>query len=225
MNRLRSPAALVVDRWPCPAGWLAAAGRAGAGVCAERSAGVDRRAASPVIGVVALVAMDLIVAATVGWAGLGFSEQIREPAPNVAESKGELKTQDGYDGGVVRITHVAGDSVSVRNIEIVVDVDAGDETGKARIVNFPSDYGSSDGQPFTDENLEGDDFIGQGGSADWDARVLHTDHKNTLEAGSWFEFRIKGATGIQLSSGDEVTVRVVHTPSQSIIIEQELTAS
>ena len=207
---------------------MAAAGRAGAGVCAERSAGVDRRAASPVIGVVALVAMVLIVAATVGWAGLGFSEQIREPAPNVAESKGELKTQDSFDGGIVRITHVAGDSVEVRHLEIDITVDAKDGSGQARLVNLPADRNTPTFQPFDDENIAGDGFVSKGaGSQQWSAGALHEDTSNTLTAGSWFEFRIKGSdsTAIELSSGDTVTVRVVHTPSQSVIIEQELTAS
>ncbi len=184
-----------------------------------------RRAVSPVVAVVLTVAIVVVIAGSIGAVGFGLTDELSEPAPNVAESNGELRTQDGYDGGIVRITHVAGDPVSVSNIEIIVTVDASDGTGKARIVNLPSDYGSSDGIPFTDENIEGDDILSKGsGSEDWDARVLHTDYKNTLEAGSWFEFRLK-KTGIELTPGDTVTVRVVHTPSQSVIIEQELTAS
>lgn len=205
---------------------MAAAGRAGAGVCAERSAGVDRRAASPVIGVVALVAMVLIVAATVGWAGLGFSEQIREPAPNVAESSGKLIADTDVNGQIVKMTHISGDSIDVKNIEIAVTAKTDDSRKKARIINLPLDYGTPTGNPIQPKNLKYDEgsMIAKAGGS-YDHGVLHEDNKNVFDAGSAFAFRIKsGSSGIVLNSGDTVTVRVIHLPSKSVIIKKELTA-
>ena len=187
----------------------------------------ERRAVSPVVAVVLMVAIVVVIAASVGWVGLGFSEQLREPAPNVAESNGELRTQEGYDGGVVRITHVAGDSVQVSNIEIAVTVDGTEETQRARIQNLPATAVNFGFEGFSNANLEqGDEsFISKGTySSTWDIGALHETNSNTLSAGSSFEFRINGYTGIELSSGDRVTVRIIHTPSDSIIIRQDLTA-
>jgi len=219
VKRTRSAAALVVDRWLCPAGRLAAAGDAAR---AGRSAGSDR-AASPVVGVVVLVAMVLIVAATVGWAGLGFSEQLREPAPNVAESTGNLETQVGANDGIVRITHVAGESVNVENIEIVVD--ATSACGKReRLINLP-EKGTYSGR-FDDSNVESEwinnSMIDGGFNAN--LGVLDSRTSNTFDAGSSFEFRITGGK-CQLEPGDTITVRVIHTLSESVVIEKELTAS
>jgi len=214
---------LVVDRWLRLAGRLAAVGDA---VRAGRSAGRDRRAASPVIGVVVLVAMVLLVAATVGWAGLGFSEQLREPAPNIAESNGKLIADSGYSGQIIEIRHVAGDSVNVKNMEVAVTAETGDERKTARIVGLPLDYGSPTGNPIQPRNLKyGDESIIARSGGGYDHGVLHEDNRNVFDAGSAFAFRIKSTgSGITLNSGDTVTVRVIHTPSNSVIIKEELTA-
>ena len=215
MKRTRSAAALVVDRWLRPAGRLAAvddAARAG------RSAGRDRRAASPVVGVVLVVALVVIVAAGVGWAGLGFSEQLREPAPNVAESNGEFVADPGITGQIVRLTHVAGDSMAISNIEILVDAECADGDAQGRIVSLPPD-----GNSLNAENIEGTDFFDES-SFRSDRTVLRSDTTNTLSAGEFIQFRmISGAC--EVPAGNKVSVRVIHTPSESVVIEEILTAS
>jgi FlaG/FlaF family flagellin (archaellin) len=172
-----------------------------------------------------MVAIVVILAATISVFVLGFGEDIQEPAPTVAQSSGELTTQEGYDGGIVRITHLAGDSVDVENIEITVDA-TGSCGETARIVNLPSEAVNFGFEGFSDENLQnGDDsFISKGTfSSTWDAGVLHKTNDNTFSAGSSFEFRIAGGECV-LDQGDEVTVRVIHIPSNAIIIKKDLTA-
>ncbi len=186
-----------------------------------------RRAVSPVVAVVLTVAIVVVIGASVGAVGFGLADDLSEPAPSVAESNGELRTQEGYDGGIVRITHVAGDSVQVSNIEIAVTVDGTEETRRARIQNLPATAVNFGFEGFENANLEkGDEsFISKGTySSTWDIGALHEMNSNTLSAGSSFEFRINGATGIELSSGDRVTVRIIHTPSDAIIIRQDLMA-
>lgn len=182
------------------------------------------RAVSPVISTILMVAIVVILAATISVFVLGLGEDIQDPAPNVAQSSGELITQDGFDGGIVRITHIAGDSVNVENIEITVDAtDSCSE--RARIVNLPSTAVNFGFDGFSDENLQnGDDsFISKGNSfSTWDAGVLHETNENTFSAGSYFEFRITGGE-CELNKGDTVTVRIVHTPSNAVIIKKDLT--
>lgn len=183
------------------------------------------RAVLPVISTILLVAIVVILTVTISVFVLGLGEDIRDPAPNVAQSSGELITQDGFDGGIVRITHVAGDPVEVENMEIAVDAtDACD--GTARIVNLPSEYENFGFDGFAKENLQNKDesIISQGNFfSTWDIGVLHETNDNTFSAGSSFELRIKKGD-CPLKENDVVTVRVIHEPSNSVIIEKDLTA-
>jgi FlaG/FlaF family flagellin (archaellin) len=177
-----------------------------------------------------MVAIVVILAATISVFALGFTDEANQPGPIVGQSSGELVTQDGLDGGIVRITHIAGDPISVENIEIAVD--ARDACGKtARIVNLPSDSSNFGFNGFGDENLQngGGSIISEGTfSSEWDIGVLHEANDNTFTAGTSFEFRLTGGTDpddCTINSGDEVVVRVVHTPTNSVVIKETLTAT
>lgn len=192
----------------------------------EPSLSGDRAVAS-VVSTVLLVAVVVILAATVAVFVLDVGEEVRDPGPNVADSSGEFVRQDGFDGGIIRITHLAGESVPVSELEIAVD--ATDACGeRARIVNLPSEAVNFGFPGFSNENLvRGDQSIVSKGTFDseWNSGVLHEQNSNTFAAGSSFEFRIKGGTDdCQLSSGDEVVVRVIHVPTSSIMVTEELTA-
>lgn len=175
-----------------------------------------------------MIAIVVLLAATTSVFALGFTDDVDQSGPVIGQSSGELVVQDGFDGGIVRITHVAGDSIEVENIEIAVDSrDACGET--ARIINLPSDASRFGFDGFADENLQnGDDsFISKGTfSSEWDIGVLHETNDNTFNAGTSFEFRIKGGSDdCQLEPRDEVTVKIVHTPTNSVTIEKTLTAA
>ncbi len=178
------------------------------------------RAVSSVISNVLLVAVVVILATTISVFALGFAGETTEAGPVVSESSGEfVGDRSGSDDQIVRITHVAGDSVPVSELEIAVR--ACGETG--RIVNLPATQRTPTSIPFADSNLRGD-LISQGQPVQaWDAGVLHEDTGDTFTAGSSFEFRIKNGA-CSLDPGDDVTVRVIHTPSNSVLIKQELTA-
>jgi FlaG/FlaF family flagellin (archaellin) len=61
-------------------------------------------------------------------------------------------------------------------------------------------------------------------SSEWDIGVLHEANDNTFTAGTSFEFRLTGGD-CAINSGDEVVVRVVHTPTNSVVIKETLTAT
>ncbi|SEN47660.1 flagellin (archaellin), FlaG/FlaF family [Halorientalis persicus] len=175
------------------------------------------RAVTPVVSNVLLVATVVVLAATISVLALGFTEETTETGPVVGESSGNLVTQEGYDGGIVRLNHIAGDTLTVSNLEIVVDAqDACDKTG--RLVNLPA----SGGDPVpTSKFVRGDDVFDNSynsvGGPIGEAR-------GEWEAGETATFRL-AKSECQLDNGDEIIVRVVHTPTNSVVIKETLTAT
>ena len=175
------------------------------------------RASTPVIANILLVAIVVILAATISVLALGFTDEANQPGPIVGQSSGELVTQDGNEGGKVSITHIAGDTLSASNLEIAVN--AQEACGKSgRLVNLPA----SGGDPVpTSEYVRGDDIfdnsynsvsgpIGEAGGQ-W-------------QAGETATFRL-ASSECELDSGESITLRVVHTPTNSVVIKQTLTVT
>jgi flagellin-like protein len=174
------------------------------------------RGQSEVLGEVLLVGVAIVVAAVLSLGALGFGEEVDDPAPTIAESSGELRAfQDGSDEQRVRIYHEAGDPVRSENVEIAVD--ASDACGKrGRIVDLPTKI-------LTAENLRGDAVMFDQSGAGFEG-ALETER---FTAGDRIDFRLKKAEGdgCVLDPGDRITVRVVHTPSGAVLIEERLTAN
>jgi flagellin-like protein len=171
------------------------------------------RGQSEVLGEVLLVGVAVVVAAVLSLGALGFGEEVDEPAPTVAESSGELVADDGGFGNQrVRLYHQAGDPVRVTNVEIAVD--ASDACGKrGRIVDLPTNTIDAD------ENVRGADiFDGRSGQA---KGALQAD---VYRAGDVFDFRLTSGA-CELDPGDRITVRIVHTPSGAVLVEERLTAN
>ena len=180
-----------------------------------------------------MVAIVVILAATVSVFSLGFADDITRPGPLVGQSSGELLAfQDGSDEQIVRITHIAGDSITVSNIEISVRAECKDGMKQGRIVNLPAEDGND-----IDENddglsqIEGDnifsgrslktidnnvDGVSNGGA------LLHGDGQ--YAAGESIIFRISKGD-CEIATGGQVTVRIVHTPTNSVVIKETLTAT
>ncbi|CAI50770.1 pilin PilA [Natronomonas pharaonis DSM 2160] len=83
----------------------------------------DRRAVSPVIGVILMVAITVILAAVIGTFVLGLGDQVQETAPNAQISGEQITLDEGDldDEEAVRITHESGDAINPNEIEITVD--------------------------------------------------------------------------------------------------------
>jgi flagellin-like protein len=186
----------------------------------------ESRGASSVIGVILMVALVVILAAVISTFSFGFVDSLREPAPNIAKSSGAFVPQDGNDGGIVLLTHEAGDSVRIEHLEIAVQAECNGGAKQGRIVNLPAGAGNairaSDGQ------IEGDNIFDERSLNTIDNVVPQVNNggallKTQYTAGSTILFRIP-KNKCELTSGSEVTVRIIHTPSQSVIIEKRLTA-
>jgi len=186
------------------------------------------RAVTPVISTILVVAIVVILAATVSVAFLGITENITEPAPIVADTTGKFEAGAGGDDQIVRITHVAGDSIKVENIEIIVRA-SGPDTDlptEARLVNLPGDGYFS--RSLADQNIQGNkDLISQ--SFETDDQIIVVEDSNIWKAGDTIQFRIKKTGGADFSESpsgpraDKLEVVIVHTGSNSIISEHTFT--
>lgn len=182
----------------------------------------SKRAVAPVISTILLVAITVIFAAVIGTFVLDIGEDVSDPGPNIAETAGSLELQEDDDGGIVRIIHVAGDAVAVEDMEVVVD--ATDACGeRARILNLPAEASFFGTNTFDSENFAAgeESVIDEGTAFTWDIGVLHVENKNTFEAGASFEFRITSG-GCELAVGDEIQVDLIHAPTNTIMVTQEL---
>lgn len=179
--------------------------------------GADR-GVSAVVGIALLVALTVALAVTVAVFATGFADETPDSRPSVGQTSGALYANDGGDDtGIVEIKHVAGDAIAVAEVEIAVD--ASDACGRSgRLVDLPLSGDSVD-----PSNVEGDDVF--------DEREPHMGgpetsalHESRLVSGERFRFRIPDSK-CAVRAGDEVDVRVVHLPSNSVIVRKTLTAT
>jgi len=192
----------------------------------------SRRAASPVVGIILMVAVVFVIAASIWAAGAGLTEDLREPAPNVAETTGEFEAGSDDDEQNVQITHVAGDDIDINDIEIILEVQGPDDDfpEELRLVDLPGEHNG--GADLADDNIEGnDDIIAQDdgvfGESGFNQIIVDRD-SNTWEAGDTIQFRIRvgGADFRDPVVGsnpeaDELEVTIIHTPSNAILFENE----
>jgi len=179
----------------------------------------EDRAVSPVISVILMVAITVILTATISVFVLGFSEDSNDTAPVVGQTSGEFEPGSNSDQQIVRITHVAGDSVDVENIEIIVRASGPGVGTEARLVNLPGD-GFFTGS-LADSNINGnDDLIDQRSQS---AQIIVVDDSNTWAAGKTIEFRISVTTADfrdspRYDDADELEVTIVYTGTESSAI-------
>ena len=186
------------------------------------------RAVSPIISVILMVAITIILAATISTLVLGFTDDLNEPAPNVAETTGEFTVAEGVAGDeqTVQITHVAGDSVDVEEIEIVVRASGSSLNTEARLFNLPSDGIFT--RSIDSSNIQGNkNLIDKGPEK---ARLIVVEDSNEWSAGETIEFRVAvGEADFREPpvgsnpNADKLEVTIVHTPSNAIIFEKTFT--
>ena len=178
------------------------------------------RAVAPVVSTILMVAVVVILAAVLSVFALGFTEDTGGEAPIVGQSSGAFEAfEDGSDEQIVTIRHVAGDTIPVEEMEVAVSATCKGGTKRGRLVELPVDgyYGNAIGE----QNVEGSDiFDGSYGQFYGDVGALDDD---TFTAGETIQFRI-GKGDCEVPDSGTVTVRVIHVPTNAVVITQELTA-
>ena len=185
----------------------------------------DGRALTPVVGVVLLLGLTLVLAATLSATALGYADELTGAAPTVSQSSG---TYERYAGGggryteqVVRITHEGGDTLTVADIELVVD--ASGACGKTgRLVNLPAE--GDDPRP-TSRYVRGDDiFDNAANSVEGPIGTGDVDDDGEWSAGETAQFRLS-TSECRVDSGEWVTVRIVHEPTGAVVVSQRVGGS
>lgn len=179
---------------------------------------MDERAAAPVIGVILLVALTILIAAILVSS---LHPVLQQKPPFTAAVEGRLtighETGMGSASQFVELYHRAGDPIPVNDIALIVMVHRdGNMLRSERISGFPItrfSLATTDGDDLTDKSSLGEARLG----------ALHPNRGGIWNAGSTIGFRIKtGGGGITLLPGDTVQVRIVHIPSQLIVVDQSM---
>ncbi|MBX0294808.1 type IV pilin N-terminal domain-containing protein [Haloarcula nitratireducens] len=185
----------------------------------------DQRAVSSIVAVVLLLGLTVAIAGSVSALALGYADEMTAPTPTVAHSSGEYETYSTgggrYTEQVVRVTHLGGETLRVRDLEIVLD--ASDACGKTgRLVNLPAD--GDDLRP-TDEFVRGTDIFDNSYDAvEGPIGTGDVDDDGEWTAGETAQFRV--STGeCSLDGGDSLVVRVVHAPTNGVVIEERIRVS
>jgi len=190
----------------------------------------SHRAVSPVVATLFMIAIVFVVAGSLWAVWSGITQDISEPAPNVAETTGDFQLEateeTGFqDNQIVRITHTAGDEVPVEEIEIIVRASGPDVDDETRLVDLPAE-----GQNIDQENKEGDELVSTsagenqfGNDIPEHDQIIIDDDSNTWGAGDEISFRIKTTEADfredSYPNADELDIIVVHSPSEAILFE------
>jgi len=186
------------------------------------------RAVTPVIAIILMVAVLIVLAAAISVSFFGVTEDINEPAPNVADTTGEFEPGSDIEEQIVRITHASGENVNVDEIQIIVRASGPEVNAEARLIDLPGETSLVFGDlSIDDRHLQGDDaIISQ--TAPW--QVLTEDDSNVWGAGDTIQFRIavggadfRDEENRNGPEADELDVLIVHTPSDAILSEHTFT--
>ena len=174
------------------------------------------RGVSSVAGVVALVALVVVLSTGVLAAGMAMGA-LGDPAPTATIEAAETRAACVGCGPAdqrIRLHHRGGDTLAMEELELVVDAPGHDRT---RLVDLPLDSNC-----LRDSYVAGPDLLdGRCGRVSGSLTAVGTDSDGGWSAGETIEFRLR-KSAVRLTPGESVTVRVVHTPSGSLLTERSV---
>ncbi|WP_233563248.1 type IV pilin [Haloarcula sp. Atlit-7R] len=171
-----------------------------------------RRGVSPVVGVVLMLVISVLLAATVSSVVFSASSDLNQQTPTVARSTGEFVIGPSGRCGenTVTIRHDGGDPVPADELEVAVGL----PDNGARIVALPVSGTALSARNTADpDNVVYDYCVGgviANGGQRW-------------SAGRIIAFQLNAGGGT-VEPGDSIEVRVVHAPTNGVLVEAELTA-
>ena len=179
---------------------------------AGRNLYCDRRGVSPVIGVVLMLSITVLLAATVGGLVFTASSDLNQRTPTVARSTGNFVTgpSSGCGANTVAVRHAGGDPVPADELTIAVALPNSD----ARIVDLPVS-----GTALSASNTDDPDNV----VYDYCVGGVIANGGQRWSAGRAITFQLNAGGGT-VEPGDTIEIRVVHTPSNGILAAVELTA-
>ncbi|WP_253741595.1 type IV pilin [Halorientalis sp. IM1011] len=130
---------------------------------------------SPVIGVVLMVAITVLLAATAATFFLGIGQDNSNSTPQVATSfdYDQDTNAAGHRADRLKVSHDSGDTITAKNLDIVVSDAAKYDTGKATWTDLNNRFQWNDF-----DGVDSDDQISGGDSVTLNATDKPLDHSN-----------------------------------------------
>ncbi|WP_435364014.1 type IV pilin N-terminal domain-containing protein [Haloarchaeobius sp. DYHT-AS-18] len=169
----------------------------------------SRRGVSSVVSTVLIVGLVMIMAVTVSVYALNFTEEKREPSPQMHANLEMVSAGDGE----VMVTANGGEKLEMKNLEVVIRNQNNDS--QVRIVDL-----QASGSSFASSNLEGTESMVNETSptGEFIAGPSTTD-------GIWAAGEHIAVDLPNLNQGDRVTILVVHVPTNSVIWQESTNAT
>lgn len=177
------------------------------------------RAVSPVVGTVLLVALAAVLATGVLAAGTAM-KSLEDPPPSAVLAGADVTAACagcGSSDQVVRVRHRSGDPIEMAEVALVISVPGHDVSG--RVVDLPLATNC-----LRDSHVEDTDlFDGRCGRVGGALTAVGSDADGVWRAGEQVAVRLR-KSAVRLRPGADVVVRVVHTPSGTVVARERLTA-
>ncbi len=171
------------------------------------------RGLSSVVGILTVVALVVVLATGVLTAGMAMATLGDPPPAAVIEAEATTAACSGCgpNDQVIRLRHRNGDPLPMADVTLVISAPAHDPV---RLVDLPLSTNC-----LQDSHVEGPDiFDGRCGRVGGSLTAVGSDSTESWRAGETVRFRLQ-KSALRLAPGNDVTVRVVHTPSDSVIAE------
>ncbi|GGL70249.1 type IV pilin [Halocalculus aciditolerans] len=156
----------------------------------------DERGVSPVIGVILMVAITVILAAVIGAFVLNLGSNLGQTGPSTQLSVSDASDNFDSSNTLAEIQHKGGDQLKASDLKVVVT-----PPGESAVNIDPVSAGAS-------SNLK---VVQTAGGS--------TTASSLSVGGSWYIV----ATGGSYPTSGEYNIQVVHKPSQSILIDTDVT--
>lgn len=176
-----------------------------------------KRAVSPVIGTILMVAVTVIMAAIIG----GFVYQTGRPkvSPNLAATLEDddrvALTNNSNDGRVARLTFEGGKNIAKNELKAVIIFTGGD--GTEHTASLEGKYWATNGAPF----YEGEygNFLFQRIYFKW----VDSDESDDLTPGDRLDFYEDNIGVIsEVAPNTDVTIIIIHQSTQATLVNQTI---
>ena len=176
----------------------------------------EKRGVSPVIGVILMVAITVILAAVIGTFVLGLGDSL-EQAPqatlNAEDASADYNNSANFsdDGATAfEISQDGGDAIALGDARIVIT----NESGSSSTITFEQgNWDPSDGDDNLNISLNGDNVAGL------DQPELAVGDSLTVTN----KDNIAPTDSTTLTSDNTYRIRLIHIPSESVLLDQEVT--
>jgi len=166
----------------------------------------DDRGVSPVIGVILMVAITVILAAVIGTFVLGLGDSLQQ-APqstlNAEDASADyIQTATNQSGNAFEISHDGGDAIPLGDVRVVIDSASGSGS----------------------EQFEQGSWQSGGLNVTLNNNSISNADQPELAVGDSLLIKNEDDSDTKITTSDSAyRIRLIHIPSESIVLDQEVT--